>query len=249
MKKIFTTAILALFVLVLSSCSSDSANETVNNNDIILLKKLVEVYEDGTQESATYTYNGTKLATTTYSNGRREITTYTGDLITKVETYDNNILTGEELFAYDTNNRIITHTTRYLDENNGYKNTFAYNNNGTIATQEFYGDAATQTSLSNTGLLTVVDDNVMRHVFRFNGMSESVAYFTYDTKNNPNRNVTGFKQYSIATIYGGVNNITSRNDGSAVFTTTYTYNSDNYPVSGIQTNNVGEGVRRIYYTY
>jgi len=248
MKKKFTTAILALFVLVLSSCSSDSANDTVNNDDTILLKKLVVVYEDGTQESATYTYNGTKLATTTYSNGRREITTYTGDLITKVETYDNNILTGEDLFVYDTNNMIITHTTRYLDENNGYRNTFAYNNNGTITTQEFYGDAATQTRLSNTGVLTVVDDNVMRHVFSFNGMSESVAYFTYDTKNNPNRNVTGFKQYSIATIYGGVNNITSRNDGSAVFTTAYTYNSDNYPISGVNTGDVIQPVT-YYYTY
>lgn len=247
MKKTFPLPAIALIMLFTISCSDNDSNNTAANP--VLLKKMVEVSEDGSQGSATYTYNGTKLATTTNSNGRRDITTYTGDLITKVETYDNDILTGEELFEYDADNRIIVHTTRYIDENNGYKNTFSYDSNGTIVTQEFSGNATAQTSLVMRGVLTVVSDNVMRHVFRYNGASESVENFTYDTKNDPNKNVTGIKQYNIATMYGGVNNILTRNDGAAVFTTVYAYNADDYPTSGIQTNNVSEAGRNIYYTY
>jgi len=241
-------AVIALAIFAIVSCSDNDSND-VTNGGPVLLKKMVFTYDDGSQESAEYTYNGTKLATSTYSNGRKEITTYTDDLITKVETYDNNELTGEELFEYDSDNRIVLHTTRYIDENIGYKNTFTHNNNGTISTEEFYGDALTQTRLASTGVLTVVDDNVMRHVFRYNGTPESVENFTYDSKNDPNKNVTGIKQYKIATISGGVNNVLSHNDGAALFTTVYTYNSDNYPISGVQTNNVGEGTLNIYYTY
>ena len=245
MKKFLYSASVALCMLLAASCG-DSDSET--NSDVVLLKKVIETDEDGEQYIATFTYNGTKIATVTYNDGTHDVYTYTSNLITKIETFYGSTVIIEDSFEYNTGNQLSVHTYKDLEADYAEKTIYAYGANGMVTTQEFESTTTAQTQLRGTGAITVTNDNITQYSFTGTGESTpQVTTFTFDTKNDPLKNITGSALLNLAYNEGGINNILTTNDGAEISTTVYTYNSDNFPTTSVDTYD--DEVTTTQYTY
>lgn len=237
MKKIFALAATALFIM--TSCSSDDAQPTNPGTNNALLKKTVETFEDGSTFTTNYNYNGNKIVSVTDSEGNIVNFTYTGDLITEVKYYEGQTLFQRDVLEYDNNGKLTTSTMYLLTQNSASKGVYTHNSNGTITINNFYGDLESQTEPSGVDVLTVVNNNIT------NMTGGLTASWTFTNTIDPLSNITGYMGWMLANGEGGVNNLASYNyqfsEGPAeIGTITYTYNSNNYPATSIDTNTEGD---------
>ena len=235
MKKLF--CLFGLSAFLFTSCSSSDSSSTSSESDV-LVKRSIETYaNDGSVITTNYTYNGKKAVRSTDSDGYYEKFFYTGDLITRVEYYDDaNTLEETETFTYNASDQVVSYVRAELVDDLGSRETYVYNANGTVSTTSYSGDATSQTLLSDTGTITFSGGEVSMT----ESSSGSMHMYTYDTKNNPFMNVTGFDK--IKFVEGEATGILSHNiltDTESGFgsttTSVYTYNSMNFPLTWAET--------------
>lgn len=242
MKKVLLLAgATALFMM--TSCSSSDNSDNNSNSGSVLVKKTIETDESGDQYISNYNYDGNKLTTVTHNDGTKEVVTYTGDKISKIEYFEGTTLYQEDDYAYNTSGQLATLTMLFFDEDWGDRTVFSYNSDDTIDVQNYIGDTESQTQLDQTGVITMHNGNVVSFV-----ADGYTTTYTFDDKNSPFKNVTGFAVTNIAYQEGGVNNILTYHDSFDNSQTTYTYNSQNYPATSVETDDDGD-VYSIEYTY
>lgn len=218
---------LGLLALTFNSCSSDSESSDDNQSGDVLVKRVEYTsITDEYSENIEYIYNGNKLVKGVYDDGSEEIYTYDGDLITEIKFVDAGDVISTETFTYDSSDRL----THYVIDDSGFvdEEYFSYNGDGTVTGS---ADAA--------GLIPI-------RTYHFNNdqvikiVGSGLTYnYTYDGKNSPFRNVTGFGKIAHVThgdheFYGSRENIATiyeTTDEVNYMTNTMIYNSNNYPVS------------------
>lgn len=246
MKKNFI--LISAIALVFTSCSSDdSPSEEVSSS--VLVKKMILMSTDEGDDSywnntINFSYNGTKLTQSIDEDGYKSVYTYTGDLITKIEYFDGSTLDSQDLFSYNSNGKLIEY--RDLDVSNDYerKFTYTYNSNGTVTVTEYTGTIGNTTvSLFTPNIYTFANGELTS--------TDNISIISYDSKNNPFKNVTGYQEimtleftddYMIT--FGRNQNFVSAPVGTSTTEgsfSTYTYNSDNYPVTSATTANYSGG--------
>lgn len=215
------------FIATLMSCSSDPDPYYYVSNDLLVKEVQYTSITDDYTEKVVYTYNGNKLIKGVYDDGSEEIYTYQGNLITKIQLITDGEMDTTETYSYDSNGRLVG----YLFEEDSYtdQETFTYNGDGTVtSTISSSGGAA------STRTLYFQNDELSKIV----GSGRTYNY-TYDSKNSPFRNVTGYdkiafvshgdheffgQKQNIATIYESVDDVD-------YMTNTMTYNANNYPLT------------------
>jgi hypothetical protein len=230
---------------------NDGDNQNNNNDTLFLLSTKTTTYEDGSTIVENYTYDDNKLVNMTASDGEQYIYTYTNDLITLVEEYDDNILVNVTTFDYDNENRVIMEYLADGENNALIERQYIYNANGTITEIETFVDGSypttTYTLTFNNGNL-IIEDNA----------TEGYNYtYTYDDKNHPLKNILNRESFFLIIENGSGNNAltavtTDTSEYTDEFNDTYTYNSDDYPVSCISIFSPGtqyEETETITYTY
>ena len=247
MKKFFVLAATALFIM--TSCSSDDAQPTNPDTNTALLKKTVETYEDGSTHISNYNYNGNKLTSIIESDGSKILFTYDGELMTEIKYYDNETLFQTNVLAYDTNNKLITHTMYSHLANASQRWEYTYNTDGTITADNFSGDLNSQTNQLNPYIVTLLNNNITE--VNMDGVIET---YTYTNTIDPHSLVTGNNGWSLAFFEGGTNNIStylytnSAGDVLENHTYTYTYNNANLPITSVETDVVtGEIITTQYF--
>lgn len=245
MKKFLT--VLSIVALVFTSCSKDDS-PSEENSSLTLVKKMVLTSTDEDLDSywnstINFTYNGSKLVQAIDEDNYKLVYFYTGDLITKIEYYDGSTLDGQDLFAYNASGKLVEYRDLQILSNNEIKHVYTYNSNGTVTATEYQG------TIGNTSAIPVTPD-----VYTFvNGelTSTNSGSITYDSKNNPFKNVTGYQEiitpefsddYMIA--FGRNQNLVSAPVGTSTTQgtfSTHTYNSNNYPVTSVTTANYSGG--------
>lgn len=257
MKKLIYFACFTAFAL--TSCSSSGDSSPATESDV-LLKKTVETYaNDGSTITTNYTYNGKKLVRATDSDGVYEDFTYTGDLITNIKTYDASVLMQEQFFTYNSSNKLVTYVIKDYDSGDGNKETYTYNSDGTVSVTTYSGDTITQTTPRSTGTIHLANGDVTRVDLDVTDVSSytSTVTYTYDTKNSPYKNITGIDKIS---FIGGESSGTGHNiltdhytsslSSDVTTTTTYTYNSLNFPLTNSEIEGTdASSVISIVYTY
>lgn len=237
MKKFLTMAAVALFMM--TSCSDDDSTSNDNPTTVVLLKKTIETDEFGEEWTTNYFYEGTKLVKMSDPDGEQKFF-YTGDLLTKM-TYSGDGLEQTDIFTYYPDNTIKTHLmlTTDMGEEYGSKYEFTHNADGTITKKYYYGDHTSQTELGNTYVLTMTNGNITNVKDTSSHGSITNTSYTFDNKNEPRKNITGYASMILAADNeGGVNNIlTGSVYGESAYT--YTYNSDDYPVTSKETITYG----------
>lgn len=224
--------------LLFASCSSDSDSSTDDSSDTSgLLAKIVETYGDGSVETITFTYNGNKIVKHTSDFGEETVYTYTGDLITEEKYYVDGNLDETILYEYDANQRVFKTTRNY--EFGSEIDVLTYNANNTVS---FVTTSGTETIAVGTIYLNG-NQPYKKEITEYPGTGEEYSWVeetTFDSKNNPFKNVTGYSKLEIGTpsytrgYYGVLNNALGYSmDNVVKETVTYTYNGDNYPVTEV----------------
>lgn len=236
-KLIYAFSALALFF---ASCSSDSDSTPDDSSSTVLLKRMIETDVDDEVYTTVFTYDGNKIVKATDDDGYYEKYFYTGEVITKIEFYnDIDELEQTELFTYNASQELITFQQLSHVDEVGRKEVYIHEG-ASIGVSYYVGDLTTQTDAEGTATITISNGEISQT----SGLGVTTN-FTYDTKNSPFRNVLGMGKIAIsnsdASFDGANHNAVSivwfdGEERSAMFT--YTYNASNYPVTCAQADSV-----------
>ncbi len=250
MKKIY----LLLLIGVIISCSNDEDNVVEETQQIALTTPVLvtssKVSQNGNYYGeATYNYSGSKLLTIVRGNGNQIDTfTYDGDLITKIETLNDGNLISKSEFEYDATDKLIHYYRIHyeavygqddsvtIDYTHNANATISYIKNETLSIGSVVNSATTISGViqTNNGMITSIQ--------RGNATQGNQENYTYDTKNSPFKNITGFDKLIFEDnnllFYPAFNNIIGKQytSGSYIEQTNYSYeyNADNYPTKQIR---------------
>lgn len=248
MKKIYL-GIIALTLFLNACSSSDDSSETTND---VLLSKIVETYDDGFVSTLLLTYNGNKIVKADWDGEEVTEFTYTGNLITQEEYFFEGDLEDVITYQYDANERLIR-STRV--ETNGFTEVdeYTHNANGTVS---FVTERDGELIAEGTFYFSNNRPYKKEITTYFEGFeSDEVIEVTFDDKNEPFKNVTGYNKLSIALpnymseIEDPSNNVlTVKRNAVTILSTTYTYNSNNYPATSITTGeSLDDNYSSVYY--
>lgn len=245
MKKIIV-ACLALFLVV--SCSS---TDSPSASQDVLVKRTVSTDEDGLEETLQYFYNGNKISRIEGPDGFKVQFTYVGDLITAIRYFAGTTEFQTETYTYNSQGQMIKYVLLSLLQDYGAKEEFTYNADGTIEYTRALGDLVSQTESPSSGKLFFTNGEITK-VENYEFGATSVVNYTYDTKNNPFKNITGISKISFADqVVGGFNHnvLTEEHPTfpSSNLTTAYQYNSNDYPISAVETTTFGESSTMFFY--
>ncbi len=238
MKK-FIYAFSALALLFVS-CSSDSDSSSDDASGPVLLKKIIETDYNGDVFTTNYFYEGNKIVKTVDDDGYYEKFYYTGDLITKMEFYsDTNLLEQTDLFTYNSNQQLVSFQRLLHNEDLGFKEVYVYDLSGNVSVTYYNGDLTSQTNETGTGNVTFVNGEISVMNDVDSGVTKT---YTYDTKNTPMKNVLGMNKlafYDSGNDQGISHNVLTltKSDGESVVST-YTYNSNDFPVTCVDDDSV-----------
>lgn len=262
MKKIILLFSIAGTILI-SSCSKSDDNDSPPPS--ILLKSFVQTDADGSVITSNITYNGNKWVKTVNVEGTEtseQRYTYTGDLITKIEEYSGTtggilIPTSTNIYEYNANEQLVVlRTILEGDTRRYFRRQYSYNPAGTITAYYYTGNATTQDQLLSTTTIIFTNGEVSRTEEASTGFPAVISTYTYDDKNNPDKNITGVSKIAfmfeddpgigrnlaekvVSEVGLPLNNITTRFQ--------YTYNGDNYPVTSRETEIRGDASPIIRY--
>jgi YD repeat-containing protein len=229
-------------LLVMTSCSSDDNNSSDSASSIVVKKRVVvsgnETYTD------TYTYSGTKIASMVGADGSKTNYTYTGDVITKIEEFDDKgVIDTTTEYTY-ANGKLASSLEKDSSEDYNYKTVYTYNTDGTVSFADFMMNKTTGALVDDGGTVgkyTYSAGNLVKKVYSYYGF-EHTNIFEYDTKNNPLKNITGIGLLLELEDSNSANNTvkeTSTNSTiSTITATTYTYDANGFP---IEENSVYDG--------
>lgn len=220
------SALLVLF----SSCNGNDDDNGSSGSDVVLLKKTIENGPDG-QYISTATYNGTKLVKIETNDAEKIQFTYTGDDITMMEWFADGELEQRDLFTYATDGKLATYTSLDLDFGSGTKEVYTQNSDNTITVTGYSGDLDSQTIEEGTSTITFVNGEVSQIVDPF-----GTTTYTYDNKNNPFKNVTGYSKISYidGSASGILHNVISENYEGDDSTYTFTYDPNDFPATAVE---------------
>lgn len=243
-KLIFAASLLGLFFV---SCSEDDDNGDQNMPTGVLVSKTVETGTDG-EYTSDFVYNGNKLVKITSDDGALFEATYAGDNIVKFTYKDpDGVVYQTDNFLYDSQGRLASYTLIEPLDGLGYKEVYTYDSNGNVAMAAFNGDTSSQTNPVGTGSVTFANGEVSV----IETASGSTLTYTYDNKNNPIKNITGFAKISFYGMEasGILHNVTMQDDNTNDWdeSTTYTYNALDYPASSVETSDVETITTQFFY--
>lgn len=233
MKKLILTILASSFLL---SCSSDSSNDDSNNpsgNGLLVKTRAIG------SDVATYTYNGNKVVGYTTNNGGYGTATYNGDFISQLADFSSNNKFSLANYTY-LNNKLSAKNknTNYGNPPYTENSTFTHNIDGSVTENK--------TRTTSTG---VVSQFKYKYYYTSGNLTKKEEFnsamtliytttFTYDNKNSYGKNVTGViflngldssPQAHNETGFVKINNVTGNIEETEQIT--YTYNSQDYPIS------------------
>jgi uncharacterized lipoprotein YehR (DUF1307 family) len=187
MKKAIQILFVSVLMLSITSCSSD------DNNQEKLLKRVIEVNEDGSSSTTNLTYNGNHIVSIV-SDTKSETFSYTGDLITRITSLD---MTNQMQITFDysyTDDKL----TKVISSDN-YELNFTHNENGTVSYEKTMIDNDNNEILIYHGTLYFQGQNALEDIRILDNIPENVlskeeVSFEYDGKKNPMYNITGYSK-------------------------------------------------------
>jgi hypothetical protein len=243
MKKIFI--LFSALTLVLSSCttsSTDTIPDPTTPTSGVLPTKTITT-QSGYVITINYKYNGNKIVSGISNSGDygTNLFTYTGNLITKRETFLGTTLTKKTTFEYNSSEQLTKSVSVDYTSSKPYgiKYTFVYNSDGTTSFSKFLGNDVDQTTLDLTGTAYYTNGEITKVDKILTPTNTYVRTYTNDTKNNPFKNITGYSKIAFADSHslGFMHNVLTETSSSQNITSTYTYNSLDYPTN-VSTVNV-----------
>ncbi|MFN8275777.1 MAG: hypothetical protein U0X58_12975 [Flavobacteriaceae bacterium] len=260
MKKLTVLFIMALGIFASCVPYPEENPDPIPPASTMFLKKIIETDLAGTTYQEDYTYSGSKIVSSLNSDGESTVFTYNDlDQIIKTEVFTGATPTLKETnnYVYDISENLISLVKINATTLTGTKWVYVHNANGTISYQKFTGNDVDQTELVATGELSAtkvvetITDPVTTEV------TINTSTFTYDSRNSPFMNVTGFDKIYFAESelpLNFKNNVISEvyqvNDEASTleYNNEYTYTNNHFP-NKMSTKQAGVIVAETNYFY
>lgn len=232
-------------IFLLTSCTSDDFNSISPSSATgPLVKQIVENFDAGNAgivlRTIDHTYSGNKIIQSIdkfEAPINRTLTieyVYTGNLLTAIQMTNDGgstIETNITEISYDSSNRISQVSI------DGDLHNYTYNSDGSVTRVSSDGNQTT--------VMTITNGNVTK--MAYSDYSTGDIYIredTFDSKNSTGPNIHQYETIMLVNGVGGINNdITSIVDNGSgpvlSYTRSYTYNSDNYPITMTTTQQAG----------
>ena len=242
-KKLLLLAITATFLV---SCSSDDSPSTPASGPLVKTMIIDNANPADDDYKLLFTYSGDKLLNVKDSGVLIEQFIYTGDKLTRINHPEDNTYI---LIEYS-GDQVSKFTEYDPDFDEATKTVVTYSGN-TFTRTLYDGDLTTQTNLILTEVCTVQNGNISQYTRTSFGTSNTETV-TYDTKNNPFKNISNYAVFQVLNleIDGNLNNETTSSTFGINYTVNFTYNADNYPLTEMTYNAssvLGESVSYTYY--
>lgn len=246
MKKLNLFFSLLLIGAMTVSCDKDDSEKPDNDDNVVLVTKVISTDPEGQKFTKLYEYDGTKIKKITETSdwGTTVYTyTYTGDEITKItESNEDGVVktqsfmyAGGKLLAWATNYETDSETCFFCE---------------TVATVE-YDDPQGRASAINyfEGDVEMPEKKVTIEYFLDDFIGETVVemggnflrYISFDDKNNPHKNITGWTKLERlnpprygqhnTTFYDKTIYYEPGHGWGYVLSFNYDYNSNNFPTT------------------
>ena len=203
MKKVFYLFFITIFVTTLTSCTAESEDTTQDK----LVKKIIELNQDGTSSTFNFTYNGEKIISIESEETSKKFT-YFGNLITQIIEF-NKTTQVQTTFDYFYTNDLLT---KVISTDN-YTLNYTHQADGTITYEKTTIDNNRNIVLLFKGIIYMDSNNIVddKKTFETNNtkiVSEELN-FSYDSKRNPFYNIVGFAKLLDYSKIISVNNAVS----------------------------------------
>lgn len=212
MKKAIQILFVSVLLLFITSCSNDDDD---NNNEVKLLKRLIEVNQDGSSSTTNFIYNGNQIVSIV-SETKSETFIYTGDLITKIiETDKKTGSTTTMEFIYS-----AVKLTKIISSDNSVLN-YVYNEDQTVSYEKTVKNAQNKDVVVFHGVLFFAKNNLVKDQKILDDagvgiIASNTTNIVYDDKMNALNNIKG---YSKLLNYAGLiskNNVVIRTEDSTI---------------------------------
>lgn len=239
MKKVkYIYSILSVLLLVFCSCSTESV-ETIK-----LLKRTVATSSDGTSTATMYTYIGSEIVSIDGVQKHTDFT-YDNDLISKIVVFDKQNQLSETIEYSYVGGQLVQ-----VKSLNNYRISYVYNPDGTISFEKFILDSDNPEVKVSHGTLHFQNENLIKTETISDDtpegtISTSSVSFDYDSKNNPMRNVLGYRKLLDQNQKNSLNNsltsviISTTTQGDQVTSsakihkTAFKYDAGDYPIEEV----------------
>jgi hypothetical protein len=234
MKKLI--CLFSISILFLSACSSEN-DEITNPSATLLPGKLIISSDVQSPVIYDYHFNGNKIENRT-TNGFLEKYTYTGDLITKIEGFENNVVNLIQEYFY-TDGKLTTYTRKLKGRDYYDKYQYTYHSDGTVSfvVSKVTISTGDEEITPGVNIFTFKNGNIVKYERgKQIGKTTSTTY-EYDNKNNPNKNIIGYNKLIAEEpqASSSVNNVISYTYKSAEITYTnqikYVYDVNDFPTA------------------
>ena len=204
MKKVFYLFFITIFVTTLTSCTAESEDTTQDK----LVKKIIELNQDGTSSTFNFTYNGEKIISIESEETSKKFT-YFGNLITQIIEF-NKTTQVQTTFDYFYTNDLLT---KVISSDN-YTLNYTHQADGTIAYEKTTIDINSNIVLLFKGTISMDLNNIVndKKTIETNNtkiVSKEELNFSHDSKRNPFYNIVGFAKLLDYSKIISVNNATS----------------------------------------
>ena len=206
-KKLFCFLVTSL--LVLTSCSNDDNNGTIEPVKVITPKSITYQGENGENiDVNTLIYNGNKIVSASclaYGRIMKTVFTYTGNLITKTEGFTDDQLFSTTLYTYD-NGKLKEESyflPTQLEDAFYYKKVYTHNSDNTISYKVYRYENPAEPE-DGTHTLTFTNGNLVKSKTEYSDLNPYYKYvyeYKYDNKNNPLKNILGL---DLILLEGGI---------------------------------------------
>lgn len=197
MKKII--ALLIVFTILVSSCSSDETPiETPVVTTGVLVKKIIETQPGGGTFVIDFNYDGNKLVhCDLHGAADEQYYNYTNNLITSVNQYSFNVLKFEVKFIYNSENKLIQCTYKDVYFNNGESMSYTHNPDGTILYEKYtWNNSNTVPLLVKKGKIYESKAESVDVDYMQVESNPAVTTSILDEKNHPFKNIVGIDKIS-----------------------------------------------------
>jgi len=232
MKNLFITALTFLF---LTSCHNDDDAKTPE----LLPKSGSDTFEDGEIVNANFEFDGKTINRINWDDNSYEDYTYENGKIKYINQYIEGDLVIKKTLEYEAD-KLVTVTADDLDILQRKVVKYTYDSNNTVSIKEYDLDLEEEDTtlyLNATAELTLSNGNITKLVRKYSEGPVETHTYTFDNKNGPYKNVSGFEIMKFAELEGGVNNYLTHTfagdeqNFTAVYTNTY--NTQGYLIKSV----------------
>lgn len=230
--------IIIFIALTFNSCSDDS-NERADATRLTRMIRNSDLSSDLNELITDYSYEGKKLKDIRFGSTRWEYI-YSDSNIIFINRYSNSDLEFKTTYQYDSKGRVSSELLEDMAQGYPIKNDFTYNSDNTISYKESYPGLSDEIQNKITGIIYMDSEGqILKHEKMFLGVLSRRVVWTYDSKNNPFKNITGYQKLPMN--FRELHNFRTKHtydENEALLNKTtydYQYNSDGYPINSVET--------------